>query len=247
MAMSMKESSLYGLLAAVGLVGVIEVVSAPLEWLWPHSAGGNTIWRGNATKRVVTLTFDDGPSRYTDPILDILRDNNVPALFFVIGRQAEKFPKTIKRMAIEGHEIGNHLFSFEAARGLSKLYYAVEETEVAHTQQIIQTLTGRAPKYYRSPGGQMGRGLWNAIREHNLTVVYGALPFPTPEDDAHKQLFTAKAAIKPGAIVILHDGDDRHPDSNRPRATLQLLPHLIRELRQQDYKVVSLEENIQRP
>jgi peptidoglycan-N-acetylglucosamine deacetylase len=243
--MDMKKSGFYGLLATAGLLGVIEVVSAPIEWLWPHSAGGNTIWRGNATKRAVTLTFDDGPSKYTGPILDILRDNNTPALFFVIGQQAEKFPETIKRMAREGHEIGNHLYSFTATRGLSKLYHAVEDAEVTRTQQIIQTLTGKAPRYFRSPGGQMGRGLWNAIRRYNLTVVCGALPFPPPEDDAHRQLMTATSTIKPGAIIILHDGHDRQPESNRPHATLQLLPQLLRELSRQNYAVVSLEENLQ--
>ena len=230
------------LLGLVGLAVILEGVSAPIEWLWPYRVGGNTHWHGIIRGNYVSLTFDDGPSQLTERILDVLYENGVLATFFTMGRQVEKFPETVKRMADEGHEVGNHTFSFEARRGLRRLYFPVEDDEVKRTQEIIEAVTGKAPRYFRSPGGQMGRGLWRAVRAHGLEVVYGTLPYPRPEEDAEIQLRTVLDNLKPGAIVILHDGDDLHPDSDRPRATLELLPRLLNELKNRGYRVVSLEE-----
>jgi peptidoglycan/xylan/chitin deacetylase (PgdA/CDA1 family) len=228
----------FGVLAAM-----FELVSAPFEWLWPFHLGGNTIWRGNKSTKTLSLTFDDGPSKYTGGILDILKAHNIPATFFVRGSQAVRFPHLIKRMVAEGHQIGNHLYSFDAKRSLKKLYYPFREDEVTQTQIAIENLTGIKPQYFRSPGAQMGRNLWKSVRDHNLVVVYGAIPFPTPEDAPSSQLKTILPTLKPGTIIILHDGDDHDPDSDRPRLTLELLPELITELNSRDFKVISIEEN----
>jgi peptidoglycan/xylan/chitin deacetylase (PgdA/CDA1 family) len=71
-------------------------------------------------------------------------------------------------------------------------------------------------------------------------VVNGLLPCPRPESAARAQLATVLRTVRGGAIIILHDGDDRHPDSARPRATVELLPRLISTLRERGYDVVPL-------
>ncbi len=229
-------------LGLCGLLGMLELVSAPVEWLWPYSAGGNTHWHGNVEGNLVSLTFDDGPSRYTEMILDVLKSHQVPATFFVMGVHVERFPRTVKRMAVEGHEIGNHTYSFESKRGLFKLYFPLKVEQINRTQEIVKEIIGTAPKYFRSPGGQMGRNLWHMVRQNDLRVVNGTLPFPEPEEDVERQFKTVLRTLKPGAIIILHDGDDRHPDSDRPRSTVRLLPRLLEVLKKKEYKIVSLSE-----
>ena len=59
----------------------------------------------------MTITFDDGPSEYTDRVLDILKAKQVPATFFVIGENAEQYPGEVKREYAEGHTIGNHTYT----------------------------------------------------------------------------------------------------------------------------------------
>ena len=86
--------------------------------------------------------------------------------------------------------------------------------------------------------GQLGCQLWNYVRSENLEVVYGALPVPHPEESTAEQLSVIRKNIKPGAILILHDGDDAEPDSDRPASTVRLLPVLLNDLKKQDYEVV---------
>lgn len=229
----------------LSFVITIEIVSAPIEWFWPYSWGGRTIWRGKRTAKVVSLTFDDGPSQYTSKVLDILDEHEIPATFFVIGSQVEKFPDVVRRIIATGHAIGNHLFSFEAQRGLYKFFFPVNENEITKTQGIVESLTGRLPQYFRSPGAQMGRNFWYSVRKHNLIVVNGSIPFPNPESDALSQLITIKTTLKPGAIIILHDGNDHDHESDRPRIMLELLPMLINLLEKRGYKIVTLEENVE--
>lgn len=228
------------LLILLTMVALLEIISAPLEWLWPHRWGGGTFWQGDTGRKAIALTFDDGPSAYTATVLDILKAHNVPATFFVMGRQVERYPDLLRRMSDEGHEIGNHTYTLAARKNI--LFSDIAADEVARTQKIIADISGVTPQYYRSPGGQMGRGLWNMIRAENLTVVYGALPIPHPGKDAQTQLKTIRETISHGAIFILHDGDDGEPDSDRPLATVELLPQLLTEIDSLGYDVVSLSE-----
>jgi peptidoglycan/xylan/chitin deacetylase (PgdA/CDA1 family) len=230
---------------AIPIVAV-ETVSAPIEWLWPYSMEGNTHWHGRASGNCVSLTFDDGPSRYTEAFLDILENHETSATFFVMGVQVSKFPETIMRMASQGHEIGNHTYSFQATKGLRILYTTLEEDQVIRTQHAVRAITGASPRFFRSPGGQMGRGLWQMVNSLDLEVVNGALPFPDPTKDADTQLKTILDTVRPGAIIILHDGDDRNPESDRPRATLEMLPRLLNKLKLDGYKIVPLEKLLYR-
>lgn len=222
--------------ALLGLV--VEIVAAPVEWLWPARWGGSTHWAGATGAKRVALTFDDGPSRYTHRILDILEASNVPATFFVIGRQADRHGATLRRIAAAGHEIGNHGYGSNAGRfGFS---FDAEKARIAETQAIVETLTSKSPRYFRPPRGRMGRGLLNAVRDSDLAVVYGALPLPPPSAPAERQLEVVRATLEPGAILILHDGDDSGPESTRAEKTVELLPMLLDELEQRGYEVVPL-------
>lgn len=228
------------LLGLVAVIFILEWISAPIEWLWPYQLKGNTHWRGQISRNCISLTFDDGPSRYTEQILDVLKAHGVAATFFVIGAQGVRYPELIERMAAEGHEIGNHMYSFEAKTGFHLLYHPVPNGEISRAQEAIKNITGTSPRFFRSPAGQMGRGLWRQIREHDLEVVYGALPVPNVHANAESQLITALETAQPGAILILHDGDDHDPDSDRPRATVDMLPRLLKQLKANGFQIVPL-------
>ncbi len=224
-----------------GLVGC-EVLVAPASWMWPAARGGGAHWSGAGGTSRIALTFDDGPSDYTGPILDVLEAHGAVATFFAMGRQVEAFPATVARMARAGHQIENHGYSLEAVQGWSLFYRAIPHDEIARAQRVIRDATGRLPRYFRPPGGQLGRPLLRLVREQGLETVYGGWPIPNPNDDAATQLPAAIDAIQPGAIIILHDGDDHHPDSDRPRATLELLPALLERIDERGFETVTVSE-----
>lgn len=227
--------------ALVIAVAALEFFVAPFGWAWPSHLGGRTHWSGETEGRRIALTFDDGPSRYTEEVLDLLAAAEIKGTFFVMGRQAERFPDVIRRMAAEGHQIENHGFSFNAPRAVGALLYRdISPDQISHNQALIEHLTGRAPEYFRPPGGQLGRPLLRAVRAHNLDVVYGAFPIANPNQPAEPQLRAAISSLEAGAILVLHDGDDHAPDSERPQETIDLLPELLNEVRRQGLAPVTL-------
>ena len=112
----------------------------------------------------MALTFDDGPAeRFTAQVLDILREQQVPATFFVCGENVEEHPDLLRRIVAEGHEIGNHTYShlfvyFKSRRRIAE--------EIDRTQAIIEKVVGFRPSLFRPPyGGAMvwaGPGLAGA-------------------------------------------------------------------------------------
>lgn len=228
--------------AVVAIFVGCEVFVAPVGWMWPTTRGGGAHWAGPEEARRIALTFDDGPSAYTDPILDVLETHGAVATFFTMGRQVEAFPEAVARMARAGHHVENHGFSLEAVQGWSFFYRTIPSDEIARTQGLVAAATGRWPRYFRPPGGQLGRPLLRLVREQELETVYGGLPIPNPNDDAATQLRAAREAVEPGAIIVLHDGDDHHPASDRPRATLELLPDLLEDLAARGFETVTVAE-----
>ncbi|WP_202898685.1 polysaccharide deacetylase family protein [Porphyromonas macacae] len=98
----------------------------------------------------VALTFDDGPSVYTPKLLDILKEENVKATFFVLGKSAAVQKKTMKRMAEEGHNIGNHSYDH---KNFAKISEEEAHRQITLTDQIVQDITSARPTYFRFPYG----------------------------------------------------------------------------------------------
>ncbi|QCT01375.1 polysaccharide deacetylase [Paenibacillus algicola] len=105
--------------------------------------------------KTVYLTFDDGPSGLTGEVLDILKENNVPATFFILGKQAEQRPELVSRIAEEGHAIGNHTYDHD----YSQLYrkFTLFWDQIKQTEEIIRSITGERPQLLRAPGGTAGK------------------------------------------------------------------------------------------
>src|ERR1044072_483978 len=98
---------------------------------------------------MLALTFDDGPDpRWTPASLDILKRENVPATFFIIGKNGQAYPDLMRRIVDEGHEIGNHSFTHP---NLGEIPLSLTELELNATQRLIESVTGRSTVLFRPP------------------------------------------------------------------------------------------------
>jgi len=112
-----------------------------------HNIPGKLYWAGSAQDREVALTFDDGPEEYWTPkVLDILKEKNVRATFFVIGQQVQKHPDVLRRIDAEGHIIGDHTFTHA---DLTKLNSEQVDEEIEKCSTTIKTIIGKTPKLVR--------------------------------------------------------------------------------------------------
>jgi peptidoglycan-N-acetylglucosamine deacetylase len=188
----------------------------------------------------VVLSFDDGPDpEYTPEILDILKQEDVKAIFFVTGFQSISHPDIVRRMAREGHEVGNHSFTHP---DLSKLPDFLVRLELNSTQRVIQVLAGKPPRLIRPPYAADNMG-YTPQEAHVLEIAtglgYRALGANlNPEDwrgiPAAKIVETVlrEADNGNGSVIELHDaGGDRSQ-------TVKALPILIEALRDRGFKFV---------
>lgn len=197
----------------------------------PHSV--TTLSRGNHRKRQVALTFDDGPHpEYTPQILKILDYYHVPATFFVVGIQCVKYPQLVQQAYAEGHEIGSH--SYDHFR-LPNLPEDEKEYQIDEEQLLIKRLCGVAPRFLRPPGGQIDDQTKAMLRKRGIILALWDVALNDTKDGktADEMLKTAEAKIRPGSVILAHDGIE---------ATVKLLPQLIEELRSQGYEFVTMSQ-----
>jgi peptidoglycan/xylan/chitin deacetylase (PgdA/CDA1 family) len=164
--------------------------------------------RGPAADQGIALTFDDGPHpSHTSRLLDALAAANIPATFFVIGREAERYPALIERIAREGHAIGHHSWT-HGEPGLTSAGALLEE--VARCRALLRTLLGREVNRFRPPKGALTpaklAGLWRAGQQ---VVLWSADPRDYALSDAAPLTAWAAGTVpRGGEIVLLHDN---HP------------------------------------
>jgi peptidoglycan-N-acetylglucosamine deacetylase len=197
----------------------------------------------------IALTFDDGPDpEWTPAILDILKQENVPATFFIIGKNGQAHPDLVRRIVNEGHEIGNHTFTHP---NLGEVPGALTDLELNATQRLIESLTGRStvlfrPPYFGDAEADTPDEVEPAIRAKNLGYLMvglridpGDWRLPVRADDIVKLAVQRAMDTNPetrGQVVLLHDsGGDRS-------ATVQALPILIHELRARGFKFVGVSD-----
>ncbi len=117
---------------------------------------------------ICALTFDDGPHPRTVKILDVLKEENVRATFFVLGSQVQYFPKIVRRAYEEGHEIANHAFSHTA---LTTLSAANVKHEIEHTNRLLAKYDIPKPRYLRPPLGAYDRSTVAILNELDMDLV----------------------------------------------------------------------------
>lgn len=153
-------------------------------------------------QKCVALTFDDGPGEHTEKLLDDLEEAGVPATFFVLGQSAQAYPKLIKRMVADGHQVANHTYHHQE---MTKLSPAAQSREVARGRDEIQKAGAPKTKLLRPPYGAYDK----------TTQKLGAPLILSDVDtldwqNRSKKVTTGRALrlVRPGSIILAHDIHD---------------------------------------
>jgi peptidoglycan/xylan/chitin deacetylase (PgdA/CDA1 family) len=190
-----------------------------------------------STRKTIALTFDDGPDpRYTPQILRILKEEHVPATFFMVGKNIEQYPEIAKQVVAQNETIGNHTYSHP---DLNKTSRQEMKSEILKTETIIYRTTGTKPKFFRPPKGLSNAQIDNFVKISGYRIVLW------DETVEHKSAKTpaemANRIVRltvPGSIILAHDGR-----LNR-ETTVSAVPIIIRKLKSEGYTFVSLDELI---
>jgi peptidoglycan/xylan/chitin deacetylase (PgdA/CDA1 family)/spore germination protein YaaH/GT2 family glycosyltransferase len=196
---------------------------------------------------LVALTFDDGPdARWTPKILDILKQKNAPATFFVIGENMQTWPDLVKREVAEGHDVGSHTWTHP---NIGETPIAQTDVELNATQRLFEVITGRSMRLFRPPF--FGDAEPSTPHEVQPLVIAQALGYlvvglridtddwqkPSPQTIIDRTLERLDhPGDRPGQVVLLHDaGGDRS-------RTVAALPGLIDAIRARGYRLVTVGE-----
>lgn len=177
----------------------------------------------NFENKEISLTFDDGPDeRYTPQLLDVLADNDIKATFFVLGEKAEKYPQLIKRMAREGHTIGLHANKHVGAPFRS--YKAMKQD--FHHSVVVLMLLGIRVKFYRPPWGLVNIISAKFIKQYHFKSVLWTIhasDWSARVDQDHIEKVLVED-VKPGDIILLHDGRGA---KDAPQRTINALKNVL--------------------
>lgn len=193
---------------------------------------GSTISRGMLSQNKLALTFDDGPSMYTEDILRVLSEHNVKTTFFFIGRNALEHQDIVNLTVAEGHEIGVHSFSHPVMVFRSRKFV---DNEIIKTKQILEKHTD--VKYFRPPYGLRDWTTMKSAENAGLKTVMWTYMVPDyREISTERIVHMVKPKLRNGAIIVLHDGG-----GNRSR-TVHALPYIIQEAKSRGFELVTLSE-----
>jgi peptidoglycan/xylan/chitin deacetylase (PgdA/CDA1 family) len=154
----------------------------------------------------VWLTIDDGPSPETPAVLDLLDRYQAKATFFLVGERALAQPELVRQMLARGHTLGNHSHRHPQTR-FWRLGRAAMADEIAQCQQALTAIAGQPPRWYRSVVGMTNPFVAAPLRAHGLTrVAWSARGFDGVKCDPGATVARIVRDLKPGAIVLLHEG-----------------------------------------
>jgi cellulose synthase/poly-beta-1,6-N-acetylglucosamine synthase-like glycosyltransferase/peptidoglycan/xylan/chitin deacetylase (PgdA/CDA1 family)/spore germination protein YaaH len=198
---------------------------------------------------MLALTFDDGPDpRWTPAILDILKRENVPATFFIIGKNGQAYPDLVRRIVNDGHELGNHTFTHP---NLGEIPLSITELELNATQRLIESIVGRStvlfrPPYFGDAEADKPQEVEPAILAQKLGYIMVGVridpddwQLPVTADQVVTRTIERAIDTNPetrGEVILLHDsGGDRS-------ATVEALPRLIHELKSRGFRFVPVSD-----
>ena len=207
-----------------------------------NSFYGETVTSGKSTdgKKLVALTFDDGPyPPFTQELVAVLDEKQVKATFFVVGNNASKFPDVVKLVVSKGHEVALHA-------GEHKDFLKLNSSELAENisfgKKVLEELTGKPVKYMRPPHGFRDWAVMEEASRVGLKVVnWSVIPRDWTNPGAEAIADRVCKEVFSGAIVLLHDGDAPAQKASREQ-TVQAIALIIDQLRKDGYKFVTIDE-----
>jgi peptidoglycan/xylan/chitin deacetylase (PgdA/CDA1 family) len=209
----------------------IVLASNKLPNVATRHTGPIEFWRGSTAIHEMALTFDDGPSPTQTPkLLDALKQANVVGTFFVVGIRASAATGIITRMVADGHEVENHTYTHP---NLDEVIPEHIREEYLRNAVVINTLTGRWPRFLRPPGGNSNPQVMQVAMECGMVGGFWTLDALNAEDTgsgANVSDYVVGHA-KNGAIVLMHNGT---------QATIDAIPSMVAGLRAKGFRLVTL-------
>jgi peptidoglycan/xylan/chitin deacetylase (PgdA/CDA1 family) len=182
--------------------------------------------------KCVALTFDDGPSPYTDRLLQILNDNDAKSTFFLIGNKVAANPAGAKRIADAGMEVGNHTWEHPNMTTIPPEDIA---SQISKANDAIQAATGQRPKLLRTAGGLINDNVLAAAKQQGMADInWDIVPFDWINDsNTAATRYMLMTQIKPGSVVLFHDTYS---------STVDLVYQFIPVLRANGYHLVTVSQ-----
>lgn len=195
-------------------------------------------YTGPRNEKKAALTFDDGPDdRFTPQILDILRQNQIHATFFIVGVRAQAHPETVRQILKEGHAIGNHSWDHP---DFLKITSDKVRTEVEQTEKLLQQIAGFRPALFRPPYGAANKQDLNELAGLGYKVIDWSVDTRdwagTPPNTIMGYL---EKELTPGAIILQHCAGGRGENLSN---TVEALPQMIDYLKKNGYTFATVPE-----
>ena len=189
---------------------------------------------GPPGRKAIALSFDDGPSAdNTQAILELLRESDSRATFFVVGERAAKQQGILAETMQDGHELGNHTHRHRHTVTLSR---AELRAEIAEAQQLIVSFDPDA-HFVRPPFGKDRRRITQVAEDLGLTTVAWSIDSGDARGYSTTRIVdSVLTRARPGAIVLFHDGGTHRP------GTLEACTHVVPALREEGYALVTIRE-----
>ena len=190
----------------------------------------------------MALTFDDGPSEWTEPLLGLLEQHGAKATFFVLGASIAGRESTLRQIVVAGHELGNHT---ESHLDLAEVADDVLAAELRGGAGAIAAVVGHEPRLVRPPYGAVPRrvALLAGRMSFGPVVMWSVDPMDWNQQSAGPIVEHVLERLQPGAIIDLHDGIP--PDSNgvpTRQATVDAVARLLPALRERGYRLVTISQ-----
>lgn len=222
------------------ITAISGLVTVGLLWIFFRPPFGNNIVHLNTDQRVVALTFDDGPHPpYTGQLLDVLAKHNVKATFFLIGNRIEKHPEIARRVIAEGHQVGNHSYSHPLLGFLPPSYV---QRQIERTDKLLRQVGVTGEIVYRAP--MLTRFLpvaWILAKGDRAHISCDVWSWDWTTQNPDRITETVLGKVKPGSIIVLHDGMAGKENANRS-GTIEATDRIITALKQDGYRFVQMSE-----
>lgn len=196
---------------------------------WP-----DVLWQVETTSKVIALTIDDSPSEYTEEILQILKDNQATATFFVIGAQVHGSEDILRSVVQHGNELGNHAMHDAPSRSLddATLFKEIKEVEAMIDDVYSSSSKDAPPKYFRPGSGLFNERMRKLLDKIGFRLVLGSIyphdpMIPYWRVNARHVL----SMLRAGAIIICHD---------RRSWTAPMLKKVLPEIRKRGYRITTI-------
>lgn len=201
------------------------------QYRWP-----DVLWRASTSSKIVALTIDDGPSVYTEEIMQILKANNATATFFIIGSQVAGHEQMLQDLIRNGNELGNHAMHDEPSRSLgdTTLIEQIHSVEGLLNEAYAAVNVEPPPKYFRPGSGFFSESMRQMLGRLGYRMVLGSI-YPHDPQIPYWRINARHilSMLRPGGIIICHD---------RRRWTAPMLRRALPEIRRRGYRIVTITE-----